>query len=475
MVFMTRISSDAGYKRIIPFVVAATFFMEALDTTIINTAIPTISRSLKVHPVDLKITLISYLLSLAVFIPISGWLADKLGAKRVLLTAITLFTLASLGCGYSQTLPELVFARLMQGLGGAMILPVGRLILARSFASHELIETMSRVMMVGALGVILGPVLGGIITYHFSWHWIFWVNVPVGLFTIALISLIVPAMPPQKIAPLDKIGFVLFGLSLAGFTFSASIISQSRAYTTLASVVVCFSVVLLMLYIYHSRHKAHPIVKTDLLRLRTFRISVLGNLFTRLGFSGIPFIMPLLFQIALGYSSQLSGLLIAPMALGVFAMKPLALRLMRFFGYKKFLIINTLLVGTTVGLFMLITKATPLYVIVCGMFGYGLLSALQYNSMNLLAYSELPDDQLSSATSIMATLQKVSQCFAVAVVALALRYFSTQDNGSFVLDLAVFHNTFLVMGLMTGLTILIYMKLNREDGRGMIYKTEPRP
>jgi EmrB/QacA subfamily drug resistance transporter len=468
-------AADPAYKRFIPFIVSFAFFMEALDTTIINTAITAMSRSLAVNPVDLKIALISYLLSLAVFIPISGWLADKFGAKRILMSALGVFTLASLWCGYSHSLLELVVARSLQGLGGALMLPVGRLILVRTFKKHELITTMSRVIIVGAMGVMLGPVLGGVITHYFSWHWIFWVNIPFGLFTILMVSLLLPTSHPQKVPPLDKIGFLLFGSSLAGFTFGLSIFSESGAHTPIAVNIMLTSIVLLLLYILHSRRKKHPIVKVELFRLRTFRISVLGNLFSRLGFGGIPFLMPLLFQIALGYPAQVSGLLIAPIALGILTMKPLTLRLMRWLGYKKLLIINTTLVGTMLCSLSLITKETPIIVIVGITYVYGFLTSTQYSGMNSLAYIEVEEDQLGAATSIMSTLQQISQSFGVAVGALLLRYFSAQAENGYALTATVFHQTFLALGIITLVSIFIFMRLKPHDGDQMIYGTEKPP
>jgi EmrB/QacA subfamily drug resistance transporter len=466
------VAAEPTYKRFIPFIVSFAFFMEALDTTIINTAIPAMAKTLAVNPVDLKIALISYLLSLAVFIPISGWLADKVGAKRLLLCALSVFSIASLWCGFSHSLLELVAARSLQGLGGAMMLPVGRLILVRTFKKHELINTMSRVIIVGALGVMLGPVLGGVITHYFSWHWIFWVNIPVGLFTIGMVSLLLPHTPSRKMPPLDFIGFLLFGFSLAGFTFGLSIFSESGAHTTVATNIMLASIGLLLLYILHSRRKAHPIVKVELFRLRTFRISVLGNLFSRLGFGGIPFLMPLLFQIALGYPPQISGLLIAPIALGILAMKPFTLRMMKLLGYKKLLMINTVLVGSMLCSLTLITSATPLFVIIGFTFVYGFLTATQYSGMNSLAYIELPEEHLSAATSIMSTLQQISQSFGVAVGALLLRYFSAQAENGFTLTAAVFHHTFFALGIITLLSVVIFTRLRPHDGDQMIYGIE---
>ena len=225
-------------KQMIIFVVSLALFMEALDTTILNTAIPAMSRSLNVNPIDLKIALISYLLSLAIFIPISGWVADKFGIKRVFISALVLFTLSSFWCGFAHKLFELVIARALQGVGGSMALPVGRLFLVRIFERHEVVNIISRVVMVAALGMMLGPVLGGVITHYISWPWIFWVNIPVGILAIYLACLWLPSIPLEKVPPLDKLGFILFGASLAGVTFGMSALSESMLPLSLGVMIV---------------------------------------------------------------------------------------------------------------------------------------------------------------------------------------------------------------------------------------------
>ena len=276
-------------KNIILFIVAFAMFMEAVDTTIINTAIPVMAQSLNVNPVELKLALISYLLSLATFIPISGWIADKFGIKTVFIAAITVFTLSSIWCGFTNTLGELICARILQGIGGSLTMPIGRLIILRTFERHDLIAKMSIVVMFASLGMMLGPLLGGIITYDFSWRWIFWVNVPVGILAVYLSSKLLPTMPPRPVQPLDKWGFVLFGGGLATLTFGLSMVSESNATTLQTVVMLLIALLLLIGYTKHSYKRKHPIVKVELLYTRTFFVSVAGNLFARIGFGGVPF------------------------------------------------------------------------------------------------------------------------------------------------------------------------------------------
>ncbi|MDR3476495.1 MAG: MFS transporter [Gammaproteobacteria bacterium] len=455
-------------KKITSFIVSLALFMEAVDTTVINTAIPAMSQSLHVHPVDLKIALISYLLSLAIFIPISGWVSDKYGIKKVFLSAIAFFTLSSIWCGFAHNLIELVIARTLQGIGGSMMLPVGRLILVRTFERHELVTTMSRVVMVAALGMMLGPLLGGFITHYLSWHWIFWVNVPVGILALILGVISLENTARKKMPRLDKLGFILFGLGLAGFTFGFSALSETAVPNTMAWFIIFTSVLFLLSYIWHSKQILHPIVKTELFQSRTFRISIIGNLFSRTGFGGVPFLLPLLMQISLGFSPQLSGMLLAPTALGVLLVKPFSIRLLRWMGYKRLLIYNTVLVGISLWAFMIIDEGTPNYVIACLTFMFGFLISLQYTGMNSLAYADIKHDDLGSATSIISTMQQLAQSFGVAVGALLLRFFTPAIFPGFHLTTHVFHQTFFAMGVFTFASIFIFVRLKQEDGSQMI-------
>lgn len=454
--------------RMIPFVISLSFFMEAVDSTVINTAIPAMAHSLAVGPVDLKVALISYLLSLAVFIPISGWLADKLGSKQLFLTALGIFTLSSLWCGFAHGLVELVIARFVQGLGGALGLPVGRLILMRTFGRHNLISVMSQVVTVGALGMMLGPVIGGFITNHFSWHWIFWVNIPVGILAMLLGYFCLPETTPKVMPPLDKIGFILFGAGLSGLTFGFAALSETTANGRMAGGILLAAVVLLAAYVVHSRTQAHPIVKTGLLQLRTFRISAIGNLISRLGFGGVPFLLPLLLQIGLGFSAESSGLLLAPMAVGVLISKPFSLTLLRALGYRRLLMLNTCLAGFTIWSFALVDAQIPTYVIALLTFLYGLVISLQYSSMNSLGYADVASEDLSAATSIIGTLQQLAQSFGVAASALFIRLFALIFAEHQLLTPVIFHYTFFAIGSFTLLSAFIYLQLKPEDGQQMI-------
>lgn len=455
-------------RKIIGFIVSLALFMDALDTTIINTAIPSMAHSLQVHPVDLKIALISYLLTLAIFIPISGWLGDKFGIKRVFIFALGVFTLSSFWCGYATHLYELVMARSMQGLGGSLMLPLGRLIILRTFKRHELVDAMSAVIMVVSVGLMLGPFVGGFITDHLSWSWIFWVNIPVGILAMIMATKFLPDVAPHKVRALDFLGFILFGGGLAALTFSLAELSESGANEKTVFWIMMTSILMLIIYFMRAKHQKNPIIDTNLLKIRTFRVSVLGNLCARFGFGGVPFLLPLLLQVALGYSAQLSGTLLVPIAVGVMVVKALATRILRKLGFKRLLIINTVLVGLSLWTFMLITKATPVFVIALLTFMFGLLIALQYSGMNSLAYADITADEHSAATSIMSTIQQIAQSFGVALSALLLRVFSVHQDSSFELNIAVFHHAFLALGFITLISIFIFIRLKPEDGKQML-------
>ncbi|CEG56363.1 MFS transporter [Legionella fallonii] len=451
-------------KLITMFTVSLALFMDVLDTNIINTAIPTMARDFSVNPVDLKIALISYLLSLALFIPISGWTADKYGIKRIYISAIALFTLSSFGCGYAHTLSDLIIARSFQGIGGAFMISLGRLIVARTFERHQLVEAMNTVIIVVSLAVMIGPFVGGVITEHLSWPWIFWINIPAGILAIILAVYGLKDTAPKRARPFDALGFILFGGSLALLCFSLSQLSESGVNIHSIVLMLLISLFMFISYFIHAKNYPHPVINTKLFRFRTFRVSVFGNLCARLGFGGMPFLLPLLQQIGLGFSAQLSGFLLTPIAFGIICSKLITFRILRQLGYKRYLLINTLLMGVVLGAFQIINNDTPTYIIASLTFIFGLFTAAQFTAMNSLAFAEINDDDLSALTSITSTTQVLAQTFGVAFGAILLRFYSSHA----VLTTTVFHHAFFTMSIITMLSAGIFIGLKADDGHEML-------
>lgn len=450
------------------FIISAALFIETLDGTILNTAIPSMSLALHVDALDLKVALISYFLSLAIFIPISGWVSDRFGAKLIFLLAVGLFTISSLCCGLAQNLAEIVVFRAFQGIGGALMLPIGRLIILKLHSHSEIITATSRIAMLGAAGALLGPILGGFITHYFSWRWIFWINIPFGAITILMGSYLLPAFPRRVTFPLDKIGFVLFGLSLAFLTFFLSTIGDQSISIVEEIFIFGIFLGLFMLYKKHSNGRKNAVLDIRLFDIRSFRISLTGNLISRLGFGGIPFLLPLLFQIGYQFSPQKSGLLLTPWAFGILLANPLKFRILQYFGYRRLLLLNTVLVSLSIWSFILINHDTSNFTISILVFLYGFLISIQYGGMNNLAYAEIKTQKLASATSIVSTIQQLGHGFGIAFCAILINIFSyalAPFQGHLVNS--ILHPTLFVMGIIMLSAFMIFQKLHEGVGQKM--------
>jgi len=373
----------AAGKRLLPWLVAVAFFMESLDTTILNTAVPTIAAALKVVPLSMKAVLSSYTLSLAVFIPVSGWVADRFGTRRVFASAIGLFTFGSFLCGISSNIHVLVACRILQGCGGAMMVPVGRLTIVRTFAKSELIRAMSFVAIPGLIGPMLGPIAGGLIVAYFHWRVIFFVNLPIGLAGLFMVYRHLPDYR-EKSNPLDIAGLILFGSGIALLSYVLEVFGEHTLSVREILALLAISIVLLAGYGMHAARTAFPLLALSLFRIRTFRAAVSGSFFTRLGIGGIPFVMPLLYQVGLGFTPIQSGLLMMPQAIAAMSLKMTMPRILATVGYRGVLVSNTVILGMSILLFATIGLGTPLWLIVLQAFSFGFFSSLQYTSMNTL-------------------------------------------------------------------------------------------
>jgi EmrB/QacA subfamily drug resistance transporter len=455
---------SSATKRLLPWLVAVAFFMESLDTTILNTAVPTIAAALKVAPLSMKAVLSSYTLSLAVFIPISGWMADRFGTRRVFASAIGLFTLGSILCGISNNLHVLVADRVLQGCGGAMMVPVGRLTLVRTFAKSELLRAMSFVAIPGLVGPMLGPIAGGLIVAYFHWRVIFFVNLPIGLAGLILVYLHLPDYR-EKSNPLDTVGLILFGSGIALLSYVLEVFGEHTLGLGQVLGLLAISIVLLAGYGLHASKIAFPLLALDLFRIRTFRAAVNGSFFTRLGMGGLPFILPLLYQVGLGFTPIQSGLLIMPQAIAAMSLKMTMPRILSRFGYRGVLISNTVILGLLIWLFATIGVGTPVWIIVLLAFGYGFFSSLQYTSMNTLVYADTDEEQASSASSIASTTQQMSISFGVAIASLLTAVFIPDRFQTSAPEMIHgIHYASFVLGGITVFSTIVFSELKNEDG-----------
>jgi EmrB/QacA subfamily drug resistance transporter len=400
-------------KRYLPWIVAAALFMEQLDSTILNVAVPSIAASLQVTPLSLKTVVASYILSLAICIPVSGWMADRFGTRRVFAWAIAWFTLASILCGVSTSVPMMIAARILQGIGAAMMTPVGRLMMIRTFAKSELLAAMNFVIIPALIGPLLGPTVGGVIVHWLSWRAIFFVNVPVGLVALWLIHRYLPDYRSEVARPLDVTGLVLFSFGTTLISWLLGVFGEHH-FGPSSLVILLFAISLLIAYGWHASRSQHPLLSLALLRVRTFRVSVVGGFFTRLGLGAMPFLLPLLYQLGLGLPAWQSGLLMTPMAAAAMAMKATAPRILASHGYRGVLTVNTVMIGLTIGLFSLVNVDTPLVVVVLLGAAQGFFNSLQFSSMNSMAYADIDASKSSMASTIASTLQQMSMSFGLA-------------------------------------------------------------
>jgi EmrB/QacA subfamily drug resistance transporter len=453
-----------GSKRFLPWLVAVAFFMESLDTTILNTAVPTISAALHVAALSMKAVLASYTLSLAVFIPISGWMADRFGTRRVFACAIGLFTLGSFLCGLSGNIHWLVGFRILQGCGGAMMVPVGRLTLVRTFAKSELLRTMSFVSIPALVAPMLGPIAGGLIVGYLHWRVIFFLNIPIGLAGLVLVYLHLPDYREEKTHPLDVVGLILFGSGIGLLSYVLEIFGEHTLSRIEMSGLVVLSATLLAGYALHARTLTFPLLDLGLFRIRTFRAAVSGSFFTRLGIGGVPFLLPLLYQVGLGFTPIESGLLIMPQALAAMSMKTIMPQLLKRIGYRSVLISNTLVLGGLLMVFATIAKGTPVWMIVLQAFVYGGFTSLQYTSMNTLVYADITPEKTSHASSIASTMQQMSISFGVAAAGLATALFVPATGASPAAMTHGIHQALLGLGLLTIASTITFRGLKAGDG-----------
>ena len=414
---------------LVPLVVACAMFMQNLDSTVIATALPTIAHSLGESPLRLNVAITCYLLSLAVFIPISGWTADRFGARRVFSAAIVVFTLGSVACGLANSLPLLVVARIVQGMGGAMMVPVGRLVLLRTIPKSELVRAMSYISIPALIGPVIGPPLGGFIVTYGSWRWIFFINIPIGLIGALMVNLFVDNLREQGGRPFDLRGFALTGIGLATLAFGFETVGRGALPGFVVAGLLLTGAVCMVLYIRHAKRVDHPIIDLALMRIPTYAAATIGGFLFRMGMGALPFLMPLMLQVGFGLDPLSSGLLTFASAAGAMTMKATVTPILRAFGFRAVLIGNTMICSAFLFGYSFFNPGTPHAVIFTALLAGGFFRSLQMTSINTLSYADVPPGMLSRATSLTSMGQQLSQSVGVGTGALLLYLLLAMHGG----------------------------------------------
>lgn len=462
-------------KRYLPWVVATVFFMEQLDSTIINTAIPVMADSLGTTPLSLKSAITVYILSLAVCIPVSGWLAERYGSRRIFILAVALFMASSVLCGLAVNSTMLIAARVPQGIAAAMMMPVGRIAIVRTFPKGELLRAMNFVIIPALMGPLLGPTVGGLIVHWLSWRYIFFVNVPIGLLALWFARRYMPDYRSESPRPLDIRGLVFFVSGAGLLSWLLEIFGEHQLSTLQALGLLAVSLALLAAYGWHALRVPFPLLRLSLLGTRTFRVSVLGGFATRLGVGGMPFLLPLLYQLGLGLPAWQSGLLMMPAAAAAMGMKVISSAMLRRFGYRQVLIVNTLLLACAIASYALVGPGTPIFVVVLIGLLMGLFNSLQFSSMNSMAYADIGQANTAMASTMASVMQQMSLSFGLACASLVTGfYLADLPQTDHVAVTAALHLAFLTLAGLTLLSSLSFWTLRQHDGesvsKGMVSK-----
>lgn len=450
----------------IPFIVGCALFMQMLDATVVATALPAMADALDASVVDTNVIITSYLLAVAVFVPISGWAADRYGAKRVFTTAILLFTLSSVGCALAQTLNHLVIGRWTQGLAGAMMVPVGRIILLRKVPKDELLKAMAFLSMPALLGPIVGPPVGGFFVTYASWHWIFLINVPVGVLGIFLVRRYIREDFPRSDVRLDWVGFILSSISIASLVMGFEGIGHRSLPALQLGGLILLGLVCGLLYIWHARRAANPIIDLSLLKVPSFAISVLGGNLCRFAIGATPFLLAIMLQVGFGLSALAAGLITFTGAAGALLMKLVATPIIRRFGFKQVLMVNAVITGVFIALCALFREDTPVWIMMAILVAGGFFRSLQFTAVNTLTFADLDARAMSRASSFSAMAQQLGISLGVATAAVTMNLsMHARDASELALVDVVWG--FIVIGAVTALSVLSFARLPANAGAGL--------
>jgi EmrB/QacA subfamily drug resistance transporter len=450
-------------ERLIPLIVATALFMENMDSTVIATSLPAIAADIGTSPLTLKLAITSYLLSLAVFIPASGWTADRFGPRMVFSLAIAVFMVGSIGCALSSSVTDFVIARILQGMGGAMMTPVGRLVLLRSIDKSALVNAMAWVTVPALIGPVIGPPLGGFITTYFSWHWIFLINIPIGLLGIFMAMRYIDPIRSEDPERFDLYGLVLSGVGLAGIAFGLSVAGLNLLPWPIVAALIGIGCISMTLYVIHARKTPTPALDFSLLRLPTMRASIIGGFMFRLGIGALPFLLPLQMQVGFGLSPFESGMVTFGSAVGAMGMKTLAARIIRTFGFRNMMTINAVASSVFLAACALFTVTTPLLLILIILIVGGFFRSLQFTAINTVAYAEVEPAQMSRATTLVSVNQQLAISAGVAVGAFSVEATMLARHIT-ELNATVFAPAFLVVSVVSAASCYFFWQMPDDAG-----------
>ncbi|MCL1665765.1 MFS transporter [Elizabethkingia ursingii] len=461
--------SKSSTKKILPVILATAIFMQMLDSTILNTSLPSIAKDLQESPLNMQNAIISYVLTLAVFMPVSGFLADKFGTKKVFISSLILFSIGSLFCALSQNLTQLVLSRVIQGIGGSLMTPVGKLALIKTFDKNELLKAMNFAIIPALIGPVLGPLVGGYLVDYFSWHWIFLINIPIGIIGIILGSKFMPDYKAESL-DFDLKGFLIFASASLLLSVSLELFGDLQNITP---VLFIFILGFLFLYYYyrHAKRDENPIFPLNLFKVRTFRVGIAGNLATRLGISSVPLLLPLMIQIAYKQSAVTSGWIITPMAITAIFAKSYVIKILDTFGYRKTLMTNTFIIGTLICVLAIPGINTSIYWFIPIIAVLGFFNSIQFTSMNTISIADLRNFQTSSGNSLLSVNQQLAIGFGITFGLIVLKLF---ENSALIKgDMHyAFRYTFITIGLLTIISGFVFRRLHISDGKNMKSKQD---
>jgi EmrB/QacA subfamily drug resistance transporter len=458
-------AASSRRSTLISLLVATAFFMEILDGTAITTALPQMAKSFGSNPVDLSMGMTAYLLTLAVFIPVSGWVADRLGPRTVFSVAIAWFTLASILCGSTNGLWQFTSARILQGIGGAMMVPVGRLVVLRVTEKKDLMRAMSFLVWPALTAPILGPPVGGFITTYSSWRFIFFLNIPLGVIGIILALRWISNEREETDRRFDWLGFALAGTSCTAFMYGLELLGRQETNWSIAGLALVYSVVAGWIGVRHLRNVEHPLIELSCLKAHTFSLSIWSGSLFRIAINATPFLLPLMFQVAFGMNAFRSGLMVLALFAGNFSMKSVTTPILRRFGFRRILVMNGLLSTLLVILCGFLAPETPMALMLAVLFLHGLSRSMQFTAVNTLSFVDIPKPLMSSATSFSAVVQQMSMGMGVAVAAVALRVIEwSRGNLSGAPQLMDFHIAFWAVSVFALVAALDCMTLHPHAG-----------